>query len=135
MPLFLTVSADIITKFDQENKITMQLQAVDSVENISAEEFKKNYYYPMKPLVIKNLSKDWPAYKKWTWDYFIDEVGEKEVGVYNNVKSDAYTPINTADAYMKFGSLSMIGHLVTDKGMNTLQGDALAKKGLKIHIA
>jgi DeoR family fructose operon transcriptional repressor len=39
------------------------------------------------------------------------------------------------DAYMKFGALSMIGHLVTDKGMNTGQGAALAKKGLKIHIA
>src|SRR5882762_7313499 len=81
----------------------MQLQAVDTVENISPEDFKKNYYNTMKPVVIKNLSKEWPAYKKWTWDYFIDVVGEKEVGVYNNVKSDAYTPINTADAYMKFG--------------------------------
>ena len=81
----------------------MQLQTVDTVDNISAEDFKKNYYNTMEPLVIKNLSKDWPAYKKWTWDYFIDIVGEQEVGVYNNIKSDAYTPINTADAYMKFG--------------------------------
>ncbi|MGF2414561.1 MAG: cupin-like domain-containing protein, partial [Ferruginibacter sp.] len=76
---------------------------VDTVDNIAADDFKKNYYNTMKPLVIKNLSKEWPAYKKWTWDYFIDIVGEKEVGVYNNIKSDAYTPINTADAYMKFG--------------------------------
>ncbi|NOT92378.1 cupin-like domain-containing protein [Ferruginibacter sp.] len=81
----------------------MQLKAVDTVDNIAADDFKKNYYNTMKPLVIKNLSKEWPAYKKWTWDYFIDIVGEKEVGVYNNIKSDAYTPINTADAYMKFG--------------------------------
>ncbi|HPA23915.1 MAG TPA: cupin-like domain-containing protein, partial [Ferruginibacter sp.] len=57
----------------------------------------------MRPLVIKDLAKAWPAYTKWTWDYFINIVGEKEVGVYNNIKSDAYTPINTADAYMKFG--------------------------------
>ena len=81
----------------------MQLQAVDTVDTISPEDFKKNYYNKMKPVVIKNLAKEWPAFKKWTWDYFIDTVGEKEVGVYNNVKSDAYTPINTADAYMKFG--------------------------------
>lgn len=81
----------------------MQLKAVDTVDTISAADFKQNYYQAMKPLVIKNLSKEWPAYKKWNWDYFIDIVGEKEVGVYNNVKSDAYTPINTADAYMKFG--------------------------------
>ena len=81
----------------------MQLKAVDTVDAISAADFKQNYYKAMKPLVIKNLSKEWPAFKKWNWDYFIDIVGEKEVGVYNNIKSDAYTPINTADAYMKFG--------------------------------
>jgi Cupin-like domain len=81
----------------------MQLQPVDTVENISAEDFKASYYNAMKPVVIKNLSKQWPAYKKWSWDYFIDTVGDKEVDFYNNVKSDAYTPINTADAYMRFG--------------------------------
>ncbi len=81
----------------------MQLKAIDVVESISAQDFKQKYYKPMKPVIIKNLAKEWPAYKKWNWDYFIDTVGNTDVGVYNNVKSDAYTPINTADAYMKFG--------------------------------
>jgi hypothetical protein len=81
----------------------MQLKPVDIVETISSKDFNQKYYKPMKPVVIKSLAKEWPAYKKWNWDYFIDTVGDKEVGVYNNVKSDAYTPINTADAYMKFG--------------------------------
>jgi len=81
----------------------MQLQAVDHVESISQVDFKSKYYDVKKPLVITGLAKQWPCYQKWNWDYFIDVVGDKEVGVYNNVKSDAYTPINTADAYMKFG--------------------------------
>lgn len=81
----------------------MQLQAVDRVESISPEDFKKNYYNTMKPLIITGMAKQWPGYDKWNWDYFIDIVGDKEVGVYNNIKSDAYTPINTADDYMKFG--------------------------------
>ena len=81
----------------------MQLQQVDKVENISPEDFKNNYYNTKKPVVITGLAKEWPGYNKWNWDYFIDVVGDKEVGVYNNVKSDAYTPINTADDYMKFG--------------------------------
>lgn len=81
----------------------MHLQPVDKVENISPDDFKKNYYNTMKPLVITGMAKKWPGYNKWNWDYFIDIVGDKEVGVYNNVKSDAYTPINTADDYMKFG--------------------------------
>jgi len=81
----------------------MQLQAVDTFATLSPADFKKLYYQPMKPVVIKDLAKSWPAYQKWNWDFFIDAVGNKEVGVYNNVKSDAYTPINTADGYMQFG--------------------------------
>jgi Cupin-like domain len=81
----------------------MQLQPIDKVESITADDFKNNYYNPMKPLVITGLAKQWPAYNKWNWDYFKTVVGDVGVGVYNNVKSDAYTPINTADDYMKFG--------------------------------
>jgi hypothetical protein len=81
----------------------MQLQAVDKVDIISPEDFKTSYYNPKKPLIISGLAKQWPGFKKWDWDYFINAVGNTEVGVYDNIKSDAYTPINTADAYMKFG--------------------------------
>src|SRR5579871_535416 len=81
----------------------MQLQKIAKVESISSEDFKRNYYNPMKPLVITDLAKKRPAYTKWNWNYFKSVVGDVNVGVYNNVKSDAYTPINTADDYMKFG--------------------------------
>lgn len=81
----------------------MQLQGVDIVDQISASDFRTNYYLPKKPLVIRNLSKSWPAYEKWNWDYFKTLVGDKKVGLYNNIKSDAYTPINTADDYKTFG--------------------------------
>lgn len=81
----------------------MQLAAIDKVENISPENFRKKYYEPMKPVIITGLAKKWPAFEKWNWDYLINAVGDKQVGVYNNVKSDSYTPINTADGYMKFG--------------------------------
>lgn len=86
----------------------MKLQSVPRVETITPEEFRRSYYHPARPVVIKNVSKAWPAHQKWNWDYFTDVVGNVEVGLYNNVKSDAYTPINTADAYMKFGEYLQI---------------------------
>ncbi len=52
---------------------------------------------------MKDLAKQWPAYDKWNWDYFKQIVGDKQVGIYNNIKSDAYTPINKADDYVTFG--------------------------------
>lgn len=81
----------------------MKLHSVDTVEAIAPEDFKKNYYKKNLPLVITGLSKQWPAYKKWNWDYFKQIVGDQKVALYNNVKSDAYTPINTADDYKTFG--------------------------------
>ena len=82
----------------------MRLKNIDTVASISPEDFRKNYYNTRTPLVIKDLAKSWPAYQKWNWDYFKEKVGQKEVGIYNNVKSDAYTPINKADDYVKFGA-------------------------------
>jgi hypothetical protein len=81
----------------------MQLQAIDVVNSISGTDFKNNYYLPERPLIIKDLAKSWPAYTKWNWNYFKELVGDKKVGLYNNIKSDAYTPINTADDYKTFG--------------------------------
>ncbi|WP_046367889.1 cupin-like domain-containing protein [Flavihumibacter petaseus] len=81
----------------------MHLNTVDTVESITAADFKKHYYEPMRPLIIRGLAKDWPAYTRWNWDYFKQALGNVEVGVYNNIKSDAYTPINKADDYMLFG--------------------------------
>jgi hypothetical protein len=81
----------------------MQLQKVDVVDTISPDTFKSDYYQKRKPLIIKDLAKEWPAYDKWDWQYFKKLVGHKKVALYNNVKSDAYTPINTADDYKTFG--------------------------------
>ncbi|MBN8673118.1 MAG: cupin-like domain-containing protein [Chitinophagales bacterium] len=80
----------------------MQLKPVAKVDSIEPEVFRKEFYEPAIPIIIKNLAKDWPAYTKWNWDYFKQLVGNQKVPLYNNVKSDAYTPINKADDYKTF---------------------------------
>jgi hypothetical protein len=81
----------------------MNLKPVPTFDTIKPEIFKKEFYEPGEPVVIKDLSRNWPAYTKWNWDYFKQLVGNQRVPLYNNVKSDAYTPINTADDYKTFG--------------------------------
>lgn len=81
----------------------MLLRSVDIVEDISAEGFRKTYFEPQIPVVIRNLAKQWPAYHKWTWEHFKQVAGDKKVGIYNNTRSDAHTPINKADSYTTFG--------------------------------
>lgn len=81
----------------------MQLKPVTTVDTIEPEVFRKEFFEPGVPLVIKNLSHSWPAYTKWNWEYFKQLVGHKTVPLYHNEKSDAYTPINKADDYKTFG--------------------------------
>jgi len=81
----------------------MQLHSVDVVNNITPAEFKTRYFDVGKPVVLRNLAKQWPAYSNWTWDYLKEVAGTKKIPIYNNVKSDAYTPINKADGYTTFG--------------------------------
>jgi hypothetical protein len=81
----------------------MQLRPLTVVDSISPEEFKVEFYDKNYPVVIRNLSHNWPAYTKWNWNYFKELVGDKKVPLYNNVKSDAYTPVNKADDYKTFG--------------------------------
>ncbi|QES89803.1 cupin-like domain-containing protein [Rhizosphaericola mali] len=81
----------------------MILNKVDTVGTISPSDFKEIYYRHNKPVVIKNLSHNWSAFHKWNWNYLKEMAGTEKVGIYNNVKSDAYTPINKADDYTTFG--------------------------------
>ena len=81
----------------------MLLQAVPTFDRLDPQVFKDEFYTSQKPVVLKSLAKEWPAYSKWNWDYFKKLVGDQKVGIYHNIKSDAYTPINTADDYKTFG--------------------------------
>lgn len=81
----------------------MKLTSVDTYNSLSPEDFRNKYYLQKLPVVMTDLAKEWPAYTKWNWKYFKDIVGDKKVALYNNIKSDAYTPINTADDYKTFG--------------------------------
>lgn len=78
------------------------LSPIDVVDDISKVDFEKNYLNPRKPLVIKNMAKEWPAYQKWSMDYMKKVVGEKIIPLYDSSKADPSKPINAAAAEMKF---------------------------------
>ena len=61
----------------------MHLKPVITVDSIEPDVFKKEFYEPGIPVVIRDLSKNWPAYHKWNWDYFKQLVGNQRVPLYN----------------------------------------------------
>ncbi len=81
----------------------MRLTEITRIHDITPEEFRSRYLLPAEPVIISNLSHQWPAYKKWTWDFFKDLVGQVEVGVYNNIRAGAKVPVNGSDGKMLFG--------------------------------
>ena len=102
LALIVSIQHEFNIKFAQTRE-PMLLKPVDRVGSISSEDFQQRYYKTMTPVVITDLAKDWTAYNKWNWQYFKEVVGDKTVGIYNNIKSDSHTPVNTADDYKSFG--------------------------------
>lgn len=47
----------------------LNLQEIPRVKTISKEDFVNQYLKPQKPVVVEQLTADWPAYEKWQLSY------------------------------------------------------------------
>jgi len=79
----------------------LNLQPIDRVKTISPEEFMEKYVKPQKPVVIEQLTHDWPAYEKWSLSYLKDVAGEVEVPLYDDRPASAKHKMNQPHAKMK----------------------------------
>jgi len=79
----------------------LNLEPVDRVKTISPEDFLEKYVKPQKPVVIEELTHDWPAYEKWSLSYFKEIAGEVEVPLYDNRHVSAKNKVNQPHAKMK----------------------------------
>ena len=62
----------------------LKLSPVEKVSLIDQKNFYDSYFTPLRPLVIKDLAKTWPASRKWTPEFFRDQHGGKQVKVYDD---------------------------------------------------
>ena len=83
--------------------------------NLDKEFFQKNYYQLQKPVVLRGLWKQYPAYEKWTMDFFRKSMGNIEVGLFGNRKEDLSKTLQVPNATMRFDAyLDLIEHQPTD---------------------
>lgn len=61
----------------------LDLENIPRRRNLSKEDFLKEYFVPGKPVIIEDLTKDWPAYQKWDFEYFKEKAGDVVVPVYD----------------------------------------------------
>lgn len=79
----------------------LHLTEIDRVKTISKEDFYRKYVKNQKPLVIEQLTADWPAYKKWKLQYIKAVAGDKTVPLYDDRPVSHEDGFNQAHAKMK----------------------------------
>lgn len=62
----------------------MKLTEVQRVKIISKEDFINNYVKPQIPVVVEQLTTEWPAYEKWHFNYIKGIAGDKIVPLYDD---------------------------------------------------
>lgn len=63
----------------------MRLSPVQKIENISSEDFTKNYLKPSKPVILKDFAApESPAFEKWNYEYFKEIAGEHKINIYGS---------------------------------------------------
>ncbi|HKJ47986.1 MAG TPA: cupin-like domain-containing protein [Christiangramia sp.] len=61
----------------------LDLQNIPRRRDLSKEDFLREYFVPKRPVIIEDLTEDWPAKEKWDFEYFKEKAGEVIVPVYD----------------------------------------------------
>lgn len=80
----------------------LDLQDIPRERNISKAKFLKDYFIPQHPVVLENISADWPATHKWDLEYFKDKAGEIEVPLYDSKPAKGRQKSHGPASRMKF---------------------------------
>lgn len=71
----------------------MKLKQIERVKKISKSDFISQYVKNQIPVVIEELTEDWPAYQKWKLSYIKEIAGDKIVPLYDD------RPVNHEDGF------------------------------------
>lgn len=82
--------------------MAIQCFPVDRVASISKDDFLRQYKKSAKPLVIEDLTLNWPAREKWSVDYFKSRVGDTTVPLYDSERSTGKKHQHAAAVTMPF---------------------------------
>ena len=81
------------------HKITTK--SVEKLENLSKQLFMDEYVSQSKPIVLSHISREWPATKKWSLDYFSQNFGDLKVPVYSSQPAKDFQHQHAAEKILK----------------------------------
>lgn len=84
--------------------MALNLKEIDRVKTISKEDFLTQYVKTQKPVVIEQLTADWPAFSKWNLNYIREVAGNLTVPLYDDRPVSHNEGFNEAHAQMKMSA-------------------------------
>jgi hypothetical protein len=63
---------------DLEELTTPSRDNIERRSNLSMKEFLEEYAIPGKPVILTDIVSHWPAYSKWTWEFFLNRSSTQE---------------------------------------------------------
>jgi len=84
-----------------EQSMSLKLTEIERVKTISKVDFYNLYVKKQKPVVVEQLTADWPAYAKWNLAYIKEVAGDKTVPLYDDRPVSHKDGFNEAHAQMK----------------------------------
>jgi hypothetical protein len=87
-----------------------RVMAVDRRRGLSPEAFKREYFLTGKPVVLDGLAAEWPAVKKWTFEYLLERCGQDQIDVLDGQnwhvnRDSARDAVDTRERSMKIRDL------------------------------
>ncbi|SHG61177.1 cupin-like domain-containing protein [Flavobacterium defluvii] len=79
----------------------MKLKQIERVKKISKEDFISQYVKKQIPVVVEELTEDWPAYQKWKLSYMNEIAGDLTVPLYDDRPVNHEEGFNEAHMTMK----------------------------------
>ncbi len=78
---------DVLHRVQRQSAHTQTIER-RSVDELSREAFIEQYYTANRPVIVTGAFQDWPALKKWTPEYLLEQFGEDTVEVQTQREAD-----------------------------------------------
>ena len=74
--------------------------AVERRRGLTPDQFRREYFLTGKPVVLEGIASQWPAVKKWTFEYLLERCGQDDIDVLDghNWKVQATPGADAVDA-------------------------------------
>lgn len=71
----------LLKKYSKLGAMSKNRHAIDRCSKLEPDVFFENYYFRNRPVIIADMVDDWPAFRLWGLEYFLEKFGEEMVEI------------------------------------------------------